>query len=153
SFLISALTLFGIRLPKRAMPVTTNDTAEAPLRSSGMLRDIGAGLRYGLSMPLLRTAMLLTTLGNFAFAGVMGVALVVIARGLSPSPVTLGVLLALLGVGGILGGLSAAALGRLRRRGLVAVSTWAVIGVAMALVPLVAGPASQLAVVLPLADN
>src|SRR5262249_3124960 len=45
SFLISALTLFGIRLPKRAMPVTTNDTAEAPLRSGGMLRDIGAGLR------------------------------------------------------------------------------------------------------------
>src|SRR5262249_16676012 len=63
------------------------------------------------------------------------------------------VLLALLGVGGILGGLSAAALGRLRRRGVVAVCLWGVIAVAMALVPLAAGPASGLAVALPLASD
>jgi hypothetical protein len=110
-------------------------------------------MRYAFSVPLLRTAMAVTILGNFAFAGTMNVSIIVLARNLTPSPVTLGVLLALVGVGGILGGLSASLLGRARRRGPIAMALWIVIALLIAAIPFAAGPAGNLAVWLPLAAN
>ncbi|HEV8194192.1 MAG TPA: hypothetical protein VGP82_22310, partial [Ktedonobacterales bacterium] len=94
--------------------------------------------------PLLRTAMSVTVLGNFALTGVFGVALVVLINQLTHSALALGLVSAALGVGGILGGLGAALLGRLPRRGIVALVFWAFMALAIAAIAFAAGPAAQL---------
>lgn len=157
SFLVSAVSIFGIRLPARA-PATTlaaaSDTAEATAANKGgMLGDIAAGWRYALGTPLLRSTMAVTLFGNFAFAGTLNVALIVLARDLSPNPVTLGILLALVGVGGVLGGLSAALLARAKRRGIAAFVLWVVIAALIVAIPFAAGPAGHLPKSLPLPAN
>jgi MFS family permease len=145
SFVVSALSLFAIRLPARTAPSPATAVAEgAVARRQGLLREIGAGLGYTFKQPLVRSTMLVTTFANFGLAGAMGVALIVLSRNLSPSPVTLGILLAAVGVGGIIGGLSSGLLARLRRRGLVALALYALCSVFFALAPVVAGPAGGL---------
>ena len=135
SFFVSFVTLGAIRLPRRPRDTT---------QRGGFVRDIGAGIRYAFAQPLLRTTIAVSTLGNFALGGTANVALIVLSRNLSRSPVTLGVLLAAVGVGGIVGGLTAGLVGRARRRGLVVALLWPVISVAFAAIALVAGPAATL---------
>jgi hypothetical protein len=162
SFLVSALTLFGIHLPARQATSASQaastavvvadvaggveEVAAAALveQKPGMFADIGAGIGYAFRQPLLRTAMAVTVLGNFALSGALGVALVVLINQLTHSALALGLVTAALGVGGILGGLGAALLGRLRRRGLVALVFWAFMALAIAAIPFAAGPAAQL---------
>ncbi len=149
SFAVSALTLVGIRVPRRpAARDGEHDTnpGDMSVKRAGMFGDIGAGMRYAFGVPLLRAAMAVTVFGNFAFSGVMGVALIVLARNLSPSPVTFGVILGATGIGGVIGGLSAGLLGRARRRGLVALLIWIVIAGLIAAIPVLAGPAGRLPV-------
>lgn len=139
SFFVSFLTLGAIRLPRR--PAASDATSRR-----GIVRDIGAGIHYALAQPLLRTTIVISVLGNFALGGVANVSLIVLSRNLSRSPVTLGLLLAAFGVGGILGGLTAGLVGRMRRRGLVVAILWPLTAVLFAAVALAAGPAaSQLA--------
>ncbi len=143
SFLVSTLTLGAMRLPRRPRA-----------SSAGMASDIRAGLRYAFGMPLIRTTMVIGIIGNIGFAGAFGVGVIVLARNLSHSPVTLGIFLTLIGVGGIIGGLSAAAFGRLKRRGVVTASLWVVVAAALAIIPLAAGTeASALPVALPIAAS
>ncbi|MFI5274858.1 MAG: MFS transporter [Ktedonobacterales bacterium] len=138
TFFVSFLTLGAIRMPRR-----THETARA---GGSMAADIGAGLRYSLGHPLLRTTIAVSALGNFGLGGAASVALIVLARNISPSPVTLGILVTVFGVGGLIGGLSAALAGRVRRRGVVIVTLLPLIALLMAGVALVAGPsASKLA--------
>jgi hypothetical protein len=111
---------------------------------TNMLRDIGAGIGYAFRHPLLRTTMAVTVFGNFALSGALGVALVVLVNQLTHSAVSLGLVTAAVGVGGILGGLGAGLLGRLRRRGVVAMILWTLLVPTMALVPVAAGSAAQL---------
>ncbi len=171
SFGVSALSLFGIRLSKRGAPsgasaeaatVATalavagvgealaveapNATASAPAPKprASIFGEIGAGFRYAFGNPLLRTAMAMTILGNFAFAGVANVALIVLAHALSPNPLTLGYILAAIGVGGVIGGLCATLLGRAKRRGVILMVLWIVISGLMAATTLVAGPVGRL---------
>ncbi|HUY77528.1 MAG TPA: MFS transporter [Ktedonobacterales bacterium] len=172
SFGVSALSLFGIRLPWRtAKPNATADAAiaatplaaavagegealatgapavgvaPAPTKRANIFGEIGAGFTYAFGNPLLRTAMAMTILGNFAFAGVANVALIVLAHALSPNPLTLGYILAAIGVGGVIGGLSATLLGRAKRRGLILGGMWVIISALMAAATLVAGPAGRL---------
>ncbi len=162
SFLISALTLFGIHLPARqaaaspqapAAPVITGETASgveeiaaAALveQKPSMFADIGAGIGYAFRHPLLRTTMVVTVLGNFAFSGAFNVALIVLINQLTHNALTLGLVFAALGVGGILGGLGAGLLGRLRRRGRVALIFWVFMALAIAAIPFAGGPAAQL---------
>lgn len=180
SFGVSAITLLGIRLPKRGAQAAATDgattgalttpvavaaagegealasgataaaaeiaaaSAGAATKRGSLFGEIGAGFRYAFGNPLLRTAMIVTILGNFAFAGVANVALIVLAHALSPNPLTLGYILAAIGVGGVIGGLSASLLGRAKQRGVVTISIWGVIALLMATVPLVAGPAGRL---------
>ncbi len=149
SFGVSALTLSGIRLPKHPHPIAQAEGEGQP-RRAGILREIGAGLRYALATPLIRSTMLVTVFGNFGFAGAMNVALFVLARNLSHSPVPLGLMLAALGVGGILGGLGASALGRLPGRGKITLALFALDALLLAAVPVVAGPAGKLPVAISL---
>jgi MFS family permease len=135
SFFVSFFTLGAIRLPRRQRnPAATQ---------RGMVAQIGAGIRYALAQPLLRTTIIVTALGNFALSGVANVSLIVLSRNLSRSPITLGLLLAAFGVGGILGGLAAGFVGRVRRRGLVVALLWPMIAVGFAAVALAAGPAAS----------
>lgn len=158
SFLVSALSIFGIRLPARvpataAGPAETTETAKVTAGRGGMLGDIGAGWRYALGTPLLRGTMAVTLVANFAFSGTFSVALIVLAHNLSPNPITLGVLLALVGIGGVLGGLSATLLARAKHRGIVAFVIWMVIALFLVAIPTVAGSAAHLPVSLPLPEN
>jgi len=151
SFLISALTLFGIRLPARqTTPAPAAGAADGAVgdgvsgQKSGMLAEIGAGIGYAFRQPLLRTAMSVTVLGNFSLSGAFNVALIVLINQLTHSALALGLVTAAVGVGGILGGLGAAILGRLRRRGIVALVLWAFMALAIAAVPIAAGQAVAL---------
>ena len=138
SFLVSFVTLGAIRLPRRP-----RDVAAPPQRLSA---SIGDGLRYTLAQPLLRTTILVSTLGNFGISGVANVSLIVLSRNLSPSAATLGILFAAVGVGGIVGGLTAGLIGRLKHRGLIVALLWPFVSLAFAAIPLTAGPgASRLA--------
>lgn len=144
SFLVSALTLFGMRLPKlsTSAPATnagTDETLAAPTQKSHLLREIGAGMRYALHTPLLRTALGVTVLGNVALSGTLGVALVVLIEQMTDSALAFGVVTAAVGVGGILGGLGSALLGRLPHRGVVALVFWGMMAIIVAAVPLAAG--------------
>jgi MFS family permease len=136
SFLASFVTLGAIRLPRR-------ERQAAASGRRGMLADIGAGIRYAFAQPLIRTTLVISTLGNFGLSGVANVSLIVLSRNLSPSAITLGMLLAAIGVGGIVGGLSAGVVGRLRRRGVVVALVWAVIPVCFVAIPFVAGPSAS----------
>jgi len=162
SFLISALTLFGIRLPARqasaatqASPTSTivadaiegvEDVAAAEVvaQKSGLFSEIGAGIRYAFGHPLLRTTMVVTVLGNFAVSGTFNVALIVLINHLTHNALALGLVFGALGVGGIIGGLGAALLGRLRRRGVVALVFWIFEALAIAAIPFAAGSIAQL---------
>ncbi len=135
SFLVSFVTLGAIRLPRRQRNPAT--------AKRGMVSQIGAGIRYAFAQPLLRTTITVSALGNFALVGAANVSLIVLSRNLSRSPVTLGLLLAAIGVGGIVGGLTAGFVGRLRRRGLVVALVWPLIAVGFAAVALAAGPAAS----------
>ncbi|HEV2236935.1 MAG TPA: hypothetical protein VGR57_09780, partial [Ktedonobacterales bacterium] len=95
--------------------------------------------------PLVRATMVVTILANLGFSGTFGVALIVLSRNLSPNPVTLGLLLAAVGVGGIVGGLGAGLLARRRRRGLAIIALWVFAGLLIVALPFIAGPASLLA--------
>jgi predicted MFS family arabinose efflux permease len=138
SFVVSALSLAGIRLPQARLP------RSEPAKGQHLLADIGAGLRYAFKTPLVRATMAVTVLANLGFTGTFGVALIVLSRNLSPNPVTLGLLLAAVGVGGILGGLGASLLSRQRRRALTIIALWVLGGLLTMALPLVAGPASRL---------
>jgi MFS family permease len=133
SFFVSGLSLAGMRVPRRAR------TAE----KKSMAGDIGAGVRYAVSVPLLRTTMTVTIFGNFGFAGALGVGLVVLSRNLSASPLTLGIFFTAVGVGGIIGGISASLLARLKRRGLVSAALWVVVAALLGVIPLAAGSAAS----------
>lgn len=151
SFLVSALTVFGIRLPARQnatqQPVGAAEDGQSGAGSGGdkgMAGDIRAGIRYAFGHPLLRMTMFVSVMGNFALSGTFGVALIVLVNQLTHTAITLGLVLAAVGVGGILGGVGAALLARVRRRGMVALSAWGVMALAIMAVALVAGPAAQL---------
>jgi MFS family permease len=146
SFAVSALTLFGMRLPRRgarrsAAP-DAMDGSEATQRTS-LLREMGAGVKYAFGHPLIRVTMAVTVLANFALSGVLGVAIVVLINQMTHNALALGLVFAAAGVGGVLGGLSAGLLGRLPRRGVVGLSLWIVIAALLAVMPLASGLSGQ----------
>jgi MFS family permease len=101
-------------------------------------------MAFTFGQPLMRATMLVSILGNLAFTGTFGIALIVLSRNLDPSPVTLGLLLGACGVGGVLGSLIAGPTGRRRRRSLWILFLWLLMPVALALVPIYAGAAASL---------
>lgn len=139
SFGVSALTLFGVRLPPRPAPAE----GETPAKPN-LLGEIGAGVTYAFHHPLIRSTMLVTIFGNLGFTAALNVALIVLSRNLSPSPVTFGVMLSAVGVGGIIGGLLSSLFGRLPRRGVLGLVLFGISSVVMAVIALISGPAAQL---------
>ncbi len=136
TFGISALSLAAMRVPRASHP--------AAAARKRLIREIGDGFRYAVRSPLVRATMIMTVFGNVGVTGVLGVALIVLARNLSTSPVTLGILLAAFGVGGIVGGLGAGPLSQLRRRGPIVLIGWALNAALLAIIPFFAGHAGGL---------
>jgi MFS family permease len=125
-------------------PAVKTEPENARQRRSGVLSEIRAGVAYTFGQPLMRTAIVASTLGNLAYTGTFGVALILLSRTLDSNAVTLGLLLGACGVGGILGGLMAGLVGRSRHRGGLALLLWLFMPVALALVPIYAGTAAAL---------
>ena len=141
SFGVSALTLAGVRLPARAAAAEQDGSSA---RARGLFGEIGEGVGYAFRQPLIRATMTVTIFGNLGFAAALNVGLIVLSRNLSRSPITLGELLAAVGVGGIVGGLLSAVFGRLRRRGIFGLLLFAVSSVLMGAIAFIAGPAAML---------
>src|SRR5262245_38443035 len=100
SFLVAAAGLSTIRV---AEPHTSTKRDRAPRWS--MRADIATGLRYVLGSPPLRTLVGAVAVGNFVFGGYGAVVLVFFARQLGLAAGVIGVVVALGGVGGIIGSL------------------------------------------------
>jgi MFS family permease len=146
SFVVSALTLFGMRLPRRsARQSAASEPAEdnTARQKTGLLREVGAGVKYTFAHPLVRVALPVTVLGNFAINGALSVAIVVLVNQMTNNALALGLVFGAAGVGGVLGGLSAGLLGRLPRRGVVALSMWIIMAALLAFMPLVSGLVGQ----------
>jgi hypothetical protein len=86
-----------------------------PEPSGGRLRsEIAEGLRATFAQPMLRALTLSLSWANFVFAGLGAVSLVLLARGLDLPSSVIGLSYAVMGLGGILGGLlSEPVIGRL----------------------------------------
>src|SRR5262249_5414788 len=106
-------------------------------------RAVGAGVTYAFGHPLIRVGMAVTVLANFALSGAVNVAIVVLINQMPHNALALGLVFGAAGVGGVLGGLSAGLLGRLPRRGVVALGLWIVMATLLTLIPFVAGLANQ----------
>lgn len=139
SFAVSAVTLSAVRLPRRSGDQSAGDSQKGHL-----LGDIRAGIAYTFRQPLIRSTMAVTIFANLGLTGTLGVALIVLSRNLSPSPITLGLMLSSAGVGGILGGLGSPLLARVPHRGVVTLTLYTLSGVILGVIPLIAGRATGL---------
>jgi MFS family permease len=109
SFLVSASALATIRVPESH---SVAKSAEPGPRAS-LRADIVAGLRYVVRGPTLRALVTAVAVANFIFGGYAAVVLVFYARQLGLPAAAIGTIVAVAGIGGIVGSLSA---GRLARR-------------------------------------
>jgi predicted MFS family arabinose efflux permease len=95
TFLVSAACLARIRA--REVP------PEDPRRTAGLLGRIAAGLRYVFGDPYLRVLALFGASGNFLLVAVQTLLVVFLVRVVGVAPGVAGLLLAGMGVGGVLG--------------------------------------------------
>lgn len=96
---ISLITLLFIRADfQRRQPART--------RTTGLLAEVGEGMRWLWRQPFLRTAALLVAGSNLLFRALFLV-VVVMATDVGASPAAVGVLLGVAGAGGVLGSLAA----------------------------------------------
>jgi predicted MFS family arabinose efflux permease len=109
SFLVSACALATIRVPESHASSTV--TAERGPRAS-LRADIVAGLRYVVGGATLRALVTSVTVANFIFGGYAAVVLVFYARQLGLPAAAIGAIVAVAGIGGIIGSLIAGPLAR-----------------------------------------
>lgn len=105
SFLISALSLLLIRTPEAAP-----EARAAHITFRGAM---GEGLRFVLGHPILRRIMLCTATANLFGSLYQAIEVVFLVRTLHASPTVVGLVFSLGAVGGVLGGLTAGAVGRI----------------------------------------
>jgi Na+/melibiose symporter-like transporter len=98
SFLVSALCLFGIRARERP--------TEDPRRTAGLPHQIAAGLRYVAGDPFLRTLTLFGALGNLILVAIQTLQVVFLVRVVGVTPGLAGLLIASMGLGGVVGAVS-----------------------------------------------
>ncbi|MHA6629499.1 MFS transporter [Pseudonocardia sichuanensis] len=130
-FVVSALSLRGIR---RREPVPGH--GERPTR---IRREIVDGLRFVAGSPSLRAVGLASAAYQFCFAALMTVYLLFLVRTLELPGAVVGLVLAAMGPGAVLGSLLSAGLPRRFGYGVVLVSSAALADVALMCVPAVRG--------------
>jgi predicted MFS family arabinose efflux permease len=99
SFLVSAVCLFVIKAPA--------SSRTGPKRTSTIRADIAEGLRFIWRDPLLRVLAIFPTVSNFAYGGVLAISVVFLIRVVRIDQAEVGFLLAVGGVGGVVGPLIA----------------------------------------------
>ena len=123
SFLVSAACLFRVRgrAPTTPAPATGPAPSGAPGTAAaqplpgqpGMRREIAEGVRYVAGDPYLRPLTIYAALVNLGLTGHGALVIVFLVRVVRLGPGRVGLLLAVTGVGGLLGALLASRLGRL----------------------------------------
>jgi MFS family permease len=131
SYLASLGTLALIRTPMQEA------ASRDPVR--GLWRDLGAGLRWTVRQPFLRTCSLVSAVVNLCFQ-VQSLAVIVLARADGAAPALIGVIVGCSGVGGLLGSFAAPALVRRIRPGLIIVGCLWLCAVCLAALCVVRGP-------------
>lgn len=108
TFVVSAVCLRFLRVPERHL------RAEKPSggRTRGLLREIGAGIRFVGTDGYLRSLTLYAAVSNLASGALQAILVVFPARTVGLPPATIGVLIGAIGVGGVLGAVVAAPLSR-----------------------------------------
>lgn len=104
SYLVSVLALLAIRTPERA---------PGPVTSRSLRAEIAEGARYVRADPLLRVLTIAPAIANFFFIGVQAITVLFLVRAVHVAPGTVGVLVALVGLGAVLGAVLARRVGRL----------------------------------------
>ncbi|MFG1837598.1 MFS transporter [Micromonospora sp. NPDC049175] len=104
SFLVSAVCLLRIR--------TVEPRARREDRSRSLRRDIAEGLRFVARDPYLRVLTVFGAASNIGLTGYQAVLVVFLVRELRLEPGLVGVLIAVMSAGGIIGALLATTLGR-----------------------------------------
>jgi MFS family permease len=104
SYLVSAITLLGIRTAEPARP--------APETRRSLRREIADGARYVLADPLLRVLTVAPALANLFFTGVASLTVLFLVRTVGLQPGTVGLLVAAGSLGSVLGAVTARPLGR-----------------------------------------
>ncbi len=114
SFAVSALCLLCIRSPEKAEveeDFAKVDHVALQVRD-GLVRQVGKGLRFLATDPYLRVLTVFGALSNFTLIGYQSILVVFLVRDVGADPAQIGLLLAGMSVGGLLGALVAPALGR-----------------------------------------
>ncbi|MDP9116587.1 MAG: MFS transporter [Actinomycetota bacterium] len=104
SYLVSLLSLLAIRTPER--------TPDAP-HTRGLRAEIAEGARYVRADPLLRVLTIAPAIANFFFIGVQAIIVLFLVRQVHVAPGTVGVLVALVGLGAVIGAVVARRVGLL----------------------------------------
>ncbi|BCJ36974.1 hypothetical protein Athai_44770 [Actinocatenispora thailandica] len=104
SYLVSLVGLLLIRRPMQ-------ETAEPAGTATSPLRDLLEGLRYTVTTPFLRAAMLIAAPLNFAINGMLFGIIILLQRNGTP-PVLIGTVETIVGVGGLIGALAASSMMR-----------------------------------------
>jgi predicted MFS family arabinose efflux permease len=95
SFLVSAVCLARVRMPARA---TTHEVAKVPLHTQ-----VREGIGFSFGDPLMRPLVLFGGCANFALVGYQSILVVFLVRTVGLSAGAVGVLLALMSCGGVIG--------------------------------------------------
>lgn len=129
---LNALTFFIAAVTVRAAPrgVVTHQEA---LSVSGVVKEIGEGLRVARQSHDVRIVLLIVGASALSYSGLFAVGLPALARSFSANAVALGVLISAWGVGQLLGTISAAVTGLPRRWGLLIIGMTVVEATAFAL--------------------
>lgn len=114
SFAVSAVCLLRIRTPERGAPDPdpASSDGKATNTGDGLVAQISAGLRFLARDPYLRVLTVFGALSNFALIGYQSILVVFLIRDVGADPAVVGLLLAGMSVGGLLGAVLAPTLGR-----------------------------------------
>jgi Major Facilitator Superfamily len=135
SFAVASLALWLIRGGMRAP--TGISSADAPSRpaSTGLLADIGAGLRYAWDDPVIRSLLFVIAAVDFSFAGPFGVGLASLAHTrFVGGAAAFGTMISGWGAGALIGTIIGGSLSRVRRRGITTLLLVAVMGCGLAFI-------------------
>lgn len=144
AFAIDALTFVASALSLALMRVTKGMTgdqpqgitnADAPALEANQETLISFG-RFMRSSRLMYVVLATSTAGNFCFGGLMEVALPTLVHGpMHGGAGGYGLILAAFGAGALAGGLFAGMLGKIKRKGLIALLVTLIMAIAVALMP------------------
>lgn len=136
TFVVSA----GSLAMMRATTVATNnepkaDSPENPSDSTTEEAQISLG-RFLRTSRMFQVALVVSTAANFCFGGLLEVALPALVHGpMHTGASGYGLILAAFGAGALAGGIFAGMLGKIKRKGLIALLLWLVMAATFALVP------------------